>query len=62
MEMVTLSKRQEAELREEDLKMLRFSVGETRMDRMRNEHIRGTVQVGRRDQTGMGWTYVEEEE
>lgn len=26
--------------------MLRFSLGVTRMDRIRNEHIRGTAQVG----------------
>ena len=27
-------------------KMLRFSVGVTRMDRIRNDHTRGTAQVG----------------
>ena len=47
MEMVTLRKRLEAELEEEELKMLRFSLGVTRMDKMRNEHIRGTEQVRR---------------
>ena len=30
-----------------ELKMLQFSLGVTRMDRIRNEYIRGTAQVGR---------------
>ena len=30
-----------------ELKMLRFSLGVTRMDQIRNEYIRGTAQVGR---------------
>ena len=41
LEMVSLTKRQEA-----GIKILRFSLGVTRMDRMRNEHIRGAEQVG----------------
>ena len=42
LEMVALKERQEAEL-----ETLRFSVGVTRMDRIRKEHIRGTTQVRR---------------
>ena len=30
-----------------ELKMLRFSLGVTRMDEIRNEYIRGSAQVGR---------------
>ena len=30
-----------------ELKMLRFPLGVTRMDKTRNEYIRGTAQVGR---------------
>lgn len=41
-----MTKRQEKELEVAELKMLRFSLGVTRMDRIRNEHIRGTAQVG----------------
>ena len=32
---------------EAELKMLRFSLGVTRMDKVKNEYIRGTTQVGR---------------
>ena len=30
-----------------ELKLLRFSLGVTRMDKIRNEYTRGTAQVGR---------------
>ena len=30
-----------------ELKMLRFSLGVTSMDKIRNEYIRGTAQVGK---------------
>ncbi|KAI5612237.1 hypothetical protein C0J50_0905, partial [Silurus asotus] len=45
LETVALSKRQEAELEVAELKMLRFSLGVTRMDKIRNEFIRGTAHV-----------------
>ncbi|KAF7696815.1 hypothetical protein HF521_005233 [Silurus meridionalis] len=47
LETVALRKRQEVELKVAELKMLRFSLGVTRMDRIRNEFIRGTSHVGR---------------
>ncbi|KAK3574385.1 hypothetical protein QTP86_006574 [Hemibagrus guttatus] len=46
-ETVSLRKRQESELEVAKLKMLRFSLGVTRLDRIRNEYIRGTAHVGR---------------
>ncbi|KAK3558446.1 hypothetical protein QTP86_018105, partial [Hemibagrus guttatus] len=46
LETVTLRKRQESELEVAELKMLRFSLGVTRLDRIRNEYIRGTAHVG----------------
>ena len=47
LETVTLTKRQEAEMEVAELKMLRFSLGVTIMDKIRNEYIRGTAQVER---------------
>ena len=47
LETVALKKRQEAEMEVAELKMLRFSFGVTRMEKIRNEYIRGTAQVGR---------------
>ncbi|KAK3548079.1 hypothetical protein QTP70_004507 [Hemibagrus guttatus] len=47
LETVSLRKRQEAELEVAELKMLRFSLGVTRLDRIRNEYIRETAHVGR---------------
>ncbi|MCI4382159.1 hypothetical protein PGIGA_G00260580 [Pangasianodon gigas] len=46
LETVALRKRQESELEVAELKMLRFSLGVTRLDRIRNEYIRGTAHVG----------------
>ncbi|MCJ8730045.1 hypothetical protein PDJAM_G00112890 [Pangasius djambal] len=45
LETVALRKRQESELEVAELKMLRFSLGVTRLDRIRN--VRGTAHVGR---------------
>ncbi|KAK3568864.1 hypothetical protein QTP86_018964 [Hemibagrus guttatus] len=47
LETVSLRKRQESELEVAELKMLQFSLGVTRLDRIRNEYIRGTAHVGR---------------
>ena len=47
LETVALTKKQEAEMEVAELKMLRFSLGVTRMDKIRNEYIRGTAQVGK---------------
>ncbi|KAK3544182.1 hypothetical protein QTP86_006029 [Hemibagrus guttatus] len=47
LEIVSPRKRQESELEVAELKMLRFSLGVTRLDRIRNEYIRGTAHVGR---------------
>ncbi|KAK3506329.1 hypothetical protein QTP70_005304 [Hemibagrus guttatus] len=41
LETVSLRKRQESELEIAELKMLRFSLGVIRLDRIRNEYIRG---------------------
>ena len=46
LETVALTKRQEAEMEVAEFKMMRFSLGMTRMDKIRNEYIRGTAQVG----------------
>lgn len=45
METVPLTKIQEAELEAVELKMLRFSLGVTRLDKIRNDYIRGTAHV-----------------
>ena len=41
LETVALTKRQEADMEVAELKMLQFSLGVTRMDKIRNEYIRG---------------------
>ncbi|KAI5089279.1 hypothetical protein C0J45_20687 [Silurus meridionalis] len=46
METMAWSKRQEAELEVAELKVLRFSLGVTTMDKIRNQFIRGTAHVG----------------
>ena len=47
LETVALTKRLEKEMGVAELKLLRFSLGVTRMDKIRNEYTRGTAQVGR---------------
>ena len=47
LDTVVLTKRQEAYMGVAMLKMLRFSLGVTIMDKIRNEYIRGTAQVGK---------------
>ena len=47
LETVALTKRQEAEMEVAELKMIPFSLRVTRMDKIRNEYIRGRAQVGR---------------
>ena len=47
LEAVALMKRQESELEAAELKMQRFSLGVTRMNKISNECIRGAAQVGR---------------
>ena len=46
LDTVALTKRQEAEMEVAELKMLRFSLGVTIMDNIRNEYITGAAQVG----------------
>ena len=62
LETVALTKRQEAEMEVAELKMLRFSLGVTRMDKISNEYIRGTARFGEntRGKTEMVWTPREE--
>jgi len=47
METVALTRKQEAEFEVAELRMLRFAMGVTRMDKIRNEYIRGTAGVER---------------
>ena len=45
LETVTVTKKQVEEMEVAEMKMLRFAVGVTRKDKIRNEHIRSTVKV-----------------
>ncbi|XP_037775599.1 uncharacterized protein LOC119572566 [Penaeus monodon] len=47
LETVPLTKRQGAELETAELKILRFSLGVTRKDRLKNNYLRGTAKFGR---------------
>ena len=46
-ETVALTRKQEMELEVAGLRMLQFSLGVTRLDRIRSEYIRGTAHVRR---------------
>ena len=45
LEMVTVTKKQMEEMEIAKMKMLRFAMGVTRKDKIRNDFIRGTVKV-----------------
>ena len=64
LDTVALVKRQEAGMEVAELKMLRFSLGVTTMDRIRNECIRGTGgkvwRENTRGTTELVWTSTEE--
>ena len=47
METVALTRRQEAELEVAELRMLRFALGVTRLDEIKNMHVRGAANVVR---------------
>ena len=47
METVALTRRQEVELEVAELRMLRFAMGVTRLDKIKNTHVRGTANVVR---------------
>ena len=45
IEVLVMTKRQESKMEVAEMKMLRFSLGRTRMDKIRNEDIRKTMGV-----------------
>ena len=47
LETVAVTKKQVEEMEVAEIKMLRFAMGVTRKDKIRNEHIRSTVKVER---------------
>ena len=47
LETVAVTKKQVEEMEVAEMKMLRFAMGVTRKDKIRNEHIRRTVKVER---------------
>ena len=47
LETVAVTKKQVEEMEIAEMKMLRFAMGVTRKDRIRNEYIKGTVKVER---------------
>ena len=54
LETVAVTKKQVEEMEVAEMKMLRFAMGVTRKDKIRNEHIRSTVKV---EQLGMKMWY-----
>ena len=50
LETLAVSKKQVEEMKVAEMKMLRFAMGVTRKDKIRNEYIRGTIKV---EQLGM---------
>ena len=64
-EMVAVTKKQVGEMEVAEMKLLRFAMGVTRKDKIRNEYIRGTVKVERlgmkmRGQAEVVWACHEE--
>lgn len=59
LETVALSKRQEAELEVAEMKMLRFALGVTKMNRIGNVQISGTAKLeqirDKASEAGEGW-------
>ena len=47
LEAVAVTKKQIEEMEVAEMKMLRFAMGVTRNDKIRNKHIRSTVKVER---------------
>ena len=47
LEMVAVTKKQAEEMKVAGMKILRFAIGVTKKDKIRNEYIRGTVKVER---------------
>ena len=45
LEMVAVTKKQVKKMEVAEMKMLRFAMGVTRKDKIKNEYIRGTVKV-----------------
>ena len=64
LKMVAVTKKQVEEMEVAEIKMLRFAMGVTRKDKIRNECIRGTVKVVRNEDEGgqaeLVWTCHEE--
>ena len=50
METVAVTDRQVKKLEVAELKMVRWALGVTRKDKIRNEHIRGTAKTARQDE------------